>query len=258
MRTFVLAGQSNMVGRAYEQDLPEELRAPFPAVRFFYDVDYAADRNQMPPSQSGGWVDLQPQPKRPSGQGPHFGPELMFGRCLADARPEESFGIIKAAYGGTHLAEQWNPDARDGLRLYARMLEVVAQAKQAEPSAEIVGFAWLQGESDASDPSRAAAYRANFQHLIARLRQDLQCPDLPVVILEFARNVEADAEQRKREDDIVRDLGKLAQADANIQLIRTDDLAMGDRIHWNTEGQLEAGRRLAEVMSKVQQGLRPC
>ena len=234
-----------MAGRADAAALPASLKEPYGTVRFFYDVDFAIDRDEAPPSQSNGWVSLQPQPKRPSTPGPHFGPELTFGRGMAEALTGETVGIIKAAYGGTNLAEQWDVDASESLCLYRRMLELVKQATRAEPSLEIAGFAWCQGESDAVESRWTNAYQENFKRLVDRLRKDLQLPEMPVVILEFARQAEADASHRTQEDRIVRDLETLAAADEHMNLVRTADLTMGDTIHWDAEGQRKAGRRLA-------------
>jgi len=170
---------------------------------------------------------------------------------MAEAGFSGSLGIIKSAYGGTNLAEQWNVDARDGLCLYTRMLGVVTRAKQAEPDVEIAGFAWLQGESDASQPWMAEAYKTNFSRLIDRMRADLRVPRLPVVVLEFARLVDAEPARREREESILRDLVQLARNDGYIRIVGTSGLTMQDKIHWDAEGQLEAGSRLAVAMQEL-------
>jgi len=249
-KVFLLAGQSNMAGRAYADALPPELALPYPAIRFFFDVDFGADRATTPPSRSAGWTALQPQPKRPSCPDRHFGPELSFGRAMHTALPGDRIGIIKTAYGGTSLDSNWNPDATDGLMLYGHMLNVVTEAKNAA-TIQLAGFAWLQGESDVSRPAAAAAYVDNFRRFTARLRTDLNAPQLPVVILEFAHRVNAGHELQQNEDRLIDELTQLAAKDGHMTLVRTADLPMTDNIHWNAEGQFEAGRRLATAMSQL-------
>jgi hypothetical protein len=47
---------------------------------------------------------------------------------------------------------------------------------------EIAGMCWMQGESDALVPDKAAAYQTNLTNFIKDLRKEFQVPDMPFII----------------------------------------------------------------------------
>ncbi len=102
VRVFIFAGQSNMVGtHSRVSDIKrfppfDGLQQPQENVLFSYKLG----REQMKSSTS--WIPLQPT-------GDYFGPELSFGRRVAQ-QIQAPIAIIKVASGGTTLGEDWNPD----------------------------------------------------------------------------------------------------------------------------------------------------
>ena len=75
---FMLGGQSNMDGRADASGLPVALQTPQADVLFYYRDPAGASLTTLRP-----------------GSGTDFGPEITFGRTIADAFPNESFALLK-------------------------------------------------------------------------------------------------------------------------------------------------------------------
>lgn len=104
---FVLAGQSNMDGRADPAGLPGELQQ-------------AQERALV----YGG------KARKPLTPGKQFGPDISFGKAMAAALGKP-VGIIKFAKGGTNLADDWSPDNPVGL--YVKLAGMVAAAEKSRP-----------------------------------------------------------------------------------------------------------------------------
>jgi hypothetical protein len=149
VRVFVLAGQSNMVGGGAMDDLPTE---PFDLSAPQDDIEYHFLIRGENPLAAAGWSPLRPL--WPGFTGTTYGPELTFGRRLADQFHGESIAIIKVAQGGTDLQNDWNPSGETGTT-YQAMIDHVALAMgqlEAAGDAPIVsGFVWVQGSGDANN-----------------------------------------------------------------------------------------------------------
>jgi len=258
VKTFICAGQSNMVGWGDSTKLPDDLRKGNDRVLMFED---------------GKWQPLRPF--EPANQGQrkagltefHFGPEIAFGHEIAKARRGETIGIIKLAVGGTSLLA-WKPDwsKEDADRvgqgklgpLYRRLMEKVEQAKEAR-DIEIVGFLWLQGGGDMKRVDVAKEYLGNLKSLVAAARKGTGAADLPFVY--------GSARQEGIPDDLTSFqeppelppgrpgafLVLKAQFDAQQEIPRSKMVILRDiekhpaNVHYNTAGQLEAGRLFAEA-----------
>jgi len=229
-RTWVLSGQSNMVGYGRVAELPAELAAPFVAVDMFTDTSRTI------------------VPAGPASIAGLFGPEVSFAREVALAYPNERLMLVKYAVGGTNLYSQWAPgeSADDPLRggLYRIWQTTVANAVAANAARDVetvfAGMAWMQGESDGFDAPNAIAYAANLMRFVRRTRDDLGVGlSIPFAI---GRIYAPTVPQR----DIVR-AGQAHAAGAvrGAAIVDTDDLPLGDVIHYDTGGTLTLGRRLA-------------
>ena len=118
---------------------------------------------------------------------------------------------------------------------------------------------WQQGENDAKDPY-ASPYGANLAHLIARVREQFQTPEMPFVYGYVLPPPNAGVERdrvRAGEKAVDHDSGSpLAVKGAFV--VETDDLSQRaddpgtpypkDHLHFGTAGTLELGRRLADKM----------
>jgi hypothetical protein len=225
IEVFILAGQSNMEGRASCGDLPVAIRGVQPAVLFYY-----ADR----------WGLLAPgsseRPAPPDG----FGPEISFGHELARADPARRFALIKHTRGGTSLAADWAP--RHGREFHAmrektrRALEEL-RASGHEP--RLRGFVWMQGEKDAAEKAAAEAYEQNLRALVREVRSVFGEPTLPIVLGRI------NAPDRAYRDRVRKAQDTVARGDPHAACIDTDDLKLSDGIHYDAAALVELGRRFA-------------
>jgi hypothetical protein len=177
LKTFILAGQSNMVGWGDSTKLPDDLRNGNDRVLMFENGEWQPLRPHapvMPIQQPYGLTEF------------HFGPEIAFGHELAKAFPDETIGIIKYASGGSSILA-WKPDwsKEDADRigqggrgsLYKVLIDKVKQAQQ-QRELEIVGFVWQQGGRDMTKEDTAKEYLDNLKSLVAAVRRDTGASDL--------------------------------------------------------------------------------
>jgi len=243
---YLLAGQSNMDGRGKAADLQPGQRKPSATAIIFY-------RN--PPAASDGWQPLAPGYSIAPGYkgtlpSATFGPELGFAEALAAAQKDRPLALIKGSKGGTSLAKDWKPGTKGKPATqgpcYRNFVETVSLAcKELERRGDtytLCGLLWHQGESDAQ--SSAETYQAEVTELIARLREDLATPDLPVVIGEVYDN-------GKR--DTVRTAEKAAaKAVPHVGFASAEGLQTWDKgTHFDAASQLTLGRRFAEAMVEL-------
>jgi hypothetical protein len=173
IKTFLLGGQSNMVGIGNIMDMPDALKAAQAHV-----IIYTAGTN------SYGWTTLQPGVGASTGT---FGPEVTFGRDMSQAFPSETIALIKVAWSGSSLAYDWRSPSAGGTPGpdYANFVSEVRKALASFPAGntpEIRGMCWMQGESDACDIYPASEYESNLRYLIADLRAEFNVPQMPFVI----------------------------------------------------------------------------
>ncbi|MBE3064442.1 MAG: hypothetical protein IMZ69_05435 [Spirochaetes bacterium] len=249
VKVFIFAGQSNMDGRARKVDLVGPLAKwaqPQGDVRIAY-----SNSTLRGPYTSGGFKPLEPGYSVTSGTrdrlgdayklpGSRFGPEVSFGRTIADALPQARVALIKFSEGGTSLQGDWAPDKNGGL--YEEFLAFVRHSLKAlrdgGETVELAGIVWHQGESDTSLPP--GKYQQLLTELIARLRKDLSSPDVPFVIGEVFDNGGRDAVRA----------GQLATSQAvhATLLVSVKGLTTLDKdTHFDSASQIELGRRMAEA-----------
>jgi hypothetical protein len=121
-----------------------------------------------------------------------IGPELMFAHQV-DQYFEDPILIIKTAWGGMSLAEDFRPPSAGGTTgpFYNQMLEIVADVTENLATEfpeigitdfEISGFAWFQGWNDAASEEFLNSYESNLYHLVNDVRNAFGNAALPVVI----------------------------------------------------------------------------
>lgn len=257
IKVFILAGQSNMAGWGDSTKLPEELRKGNGRVLMFEDGKLQPLRPHQGANQGQRRVGLTEL---------SFGPEIAFAHAMAKAWPDETVGVIKFSIGGTSLLA-WKPDwsKEDADRvgqgrlgsLYKRLMEKVAQAKRGR-DIEIVGFLWLQGGGDMKKVDVAKEYLDNLKALVAAVRKETGVADLPF-IYGSPRNGEVPDDL----SDLVPEvrLGRYpaaqwvlkAQFDAQKAISNSKMVILRDtekhpqNVHYNTAGQLKAGKLFAEA-----------
>lgn len=222
---YVLAGQSNMSGWGQVDEL----------VHWGGGVGQS-QTDVLYHTKGAGFGYLRPTDD-------DFGPELSFGRTMADGATT-AIAIVKEALGSTSLAEDWNPDQDAGM--YQRLLARVEKARtywSAEGyDVRVAGIVWMQGEEDAKEIAMASLYEQNLVEFIDRVRQDLGALDTPFVYGEI-----------RGKDFPYRDVVRSAQRAVDVlgigaYLVDTDDLSTYEELHFDTLSQLTLGRRFATVM----------
>jgi hypothetical protein len=228
-KLYIVAGQSNAMGQAsLNSELSTTLQMPQANVPTYYN---------------GAWQSLQP------GMGvttSNFGPELTFGRDLAAAMPGETIGLIKYAVGATTIAEDWKPGATTATRgpQYIGLLQTIQNAIGAlgsNATPEIVGVAWMQGESDAIE-GFGAQYQTNLTNFITQLRTDLGTPHLKFGIAQILSCWDNSAIVRQAQANV-------ALSMTDVKVFDTNDLTTGAFGHYDTAGELALGSRFATTMT---------
>ena len=107
-----------------------------------------------------------------------FGPELGLAEKLHAERPNETFFIIKCAWGGTDLFGQWLSPSSDGEtgELYKAFVKYVKTSikylRSKNYDVKIEAMCWMQGESDSFSTEHATGYAEHLRNLIADIRDE--------------------------------------------------------------------------------------
>jgi alpha-galactosidase len=257
VKVYILAGQSNMEGKAKLSLL--EYQAAQPASREFFQHL----------QKDGRWIErddvwikfLDRKGKLTVGYGSPkcIGPELEFGMAVGD-KHEEQVLLIKTAWGGRSLWRDFRspsagmPDdtvlakmladaqkrkaetTLDDIKkpfgaTYRAMLEEVngtlANLKTHFPDYagqgwSLAGFIWFQGWNDMINAEYTAAYATNMAHFIRDVRRDLKAPALPFVIALMGvdgTNANANVQRFKQAQAAAMDYPEFK---GNVALVKTD------------------------------------
>jgi hypothetical protein len=272
---YFLGGQSNMDGYGYVDELPDGLHREVDRVSIFTGL---AAFDDEPGGGVGLWEPLRPGHGtgfRTDGQAnqlsDRFGPELSFGRTLADLKPDSRIAIVKYSLGGSGLAPgvgygSWDPDYADGegLNQYDHALATLRNAlsnpdidgdgrtDRLVPS----GIIWMQGEADAEHSQGSAdAYEANLERMMKLLRTALGVDDLPVVIGKITDSGMADdGSVMDYIETVHRAQAAFADGDECATLVTvTDGLDyLSDAWHYDTEGNLRLGTAFARAAKELE------
>lgn len=220
IKVFVLAGQSNMEGKA--KVALAEYQAKQPATQALYQPFRKGDKWI---ERSDVWFKyFATKGNLTVGYGTTkcIGPELGFGTVVGD-HYEEQVLLIKTAWGGRSLYRDFrSPGA--GLPAAKVLGKMVDDLKKRMPNAtledvkkqfgssyremilevnetltnlkthfpeykgqgyEIAGFIWFQGWNDMINADATAEYTKNLDHFIRDVRKDLRAEKLPFVIGEM-------------------------------------------------------------------------
>ncbi len=236
VQVYLLGGQSNMDGYAYATGLPPSLQVSQDDALIYW-------------SGRPLWTGLIPSSYATTYYGAeYFGPEVTFGRSIADARPDATVALIKHAVGGTDLAQCWYPGTSDTDpamgACYAGWLSTVRDALEGlEEEHTIAGMIWMQGEADALVASWAEDYADNLRAFIDRVRQDVGTEDLP-----FAMGV-IDCIGCPYRQTVQEAQRAVAAESPLVFSVETEDLPQnGDNIHFDGSGMRTLGERLADAL----------
>jgi alpha-galactosidase len=217
VKVFILAGQSNMEGKAKVQLMDYQARQPATAdlYKHLRKDDKWIERDDV-------WIKfLDRKGKLTVGYGSPecIGPELECGNVVGD-HYDQPVLLIKTAWGGRSLYRDFRPPSaglpdekvldklltnlrknkkdstlddvkasfgatyRDMLKeIHCTLENLQAEFPQYHGQGyELAGFVWFQGWNDMIDPTATAEYTVNMGHFIRDVRRDLKSPNLPFVI----------------------------------------------------------------------------
>jgi hypothetical protein len=283
-RVFILAGQSNMLGYGLEGDLPPELATQSDVQFDFWNTTARLPGGDFAVSVTTDWEALSTRPLQPGGEG-HFGPEITFGRTVADALAAQGtdVAIVKVTGQGTNILEHWGrglpPDLEypEKSQLYrtlmgsldptpyetlaypdepTRLDRALARLTDRGIAWELGGLVWAQGENEAGW-SAANTYAEHLTQIIADLREDLDAPALPVVLLQLTPNASQSNGGPLPDTGValVRDAQTaVADSDARVVLVNVDDLSPDQPggLHFDSDGYREIGVRLANAYLELE------
>jgi len=220
---MVLAGQSNALGFGLSPaELPADVRSIDSRVRIWTGARFEVMRpgiNTGTPANPAAW-----------------GPEVAFARAWRAAHPSERLYIVKSVKGSTGLAADpaaldWSPASRG--ELFDRTTQIVAAARAAS-GLTVSTILWMQGEEDATDDRRAAAYAANLRELIFAMRAAWGEAGTRIVVGRIADGPPYAETVRAGE--------AMAAAKAHAVLVETEGLSrQGDRLHLDAAGEIALG-----------------
>ncbi len=236
---ILLMGQSNMSGHGKLEEMPEWLSQPDPRIQMLGN-DGVVKIASEPLDSTDGQIDEVSKDGRP-----RVGPALAFAKNIVAAGRASRILLVPCAKGGTRVA-QWHPDpSRE--TLYGSCL---ARARQARTSGRLSAILWYQGESDTQTEATAAAWAPTFVDMISEFRSDLGKPNLRLIVIGLA-DAPSRASQPPRSIgwQMVQDAQRRLQL-PNQQYVSAAGLPVNpdsDDIHLSTAGQIELGKRLAEI-----------
>jgi hypothetical protein len=256
VKVFILSGQSNMEGLGNSKKLTPEL-ADQPGVKI-----RSAIVGQSDPAD---WKALGGE----FGVWKGFGPEVTLGYELNKALTDADVYLIKSARSGTAISKSarvnFYPAGKNNeyTALIRRVKAGLADLDKQGRRYSVEGFFWMQGESDALDrhntpdstEQSGAMYETNLRTLITKVRTDLQLPGLPVFIGRLPSNLVSTVFHGNTFSNaplVIAGQNAVANdPEMNTHIIGTDDLKLRkDNLHYDTEGQLELGRRFARKYLK--------
>ena len=212
-RVFILAGQSNMMGRGRTADLPEHLKQQPENISF-----YTHGRKSQIAKYN------------------MFGPEVQFAHAMSQTFPNDKIVIIKSVASGSGITE-WLP----GSPLYQGLLRQVNFVTDPAKT-NLEAIIWMQGETDARNAEAAEKYEGNLKAFISNLRKDLKADHTPFILGRITQkdiNFPMEKQVRAAQDKMAKEL-------ENTIVVSTDDLTkIYDKVHYDAKGLVELGRRFA-------------
>lgn len=221
---FVMAGQSNMAGRATIEAQDRIRNTRILTINRENEVVIAKEPIHF---------------YEPSGAGLDCG--IAFGTELLRQIPDDvSILLIPTAVGGSSI-KQWIDDQ---LHREVRLLSNFSQRlRAAQAHGVLKGILWHQGEADAHMDKTIQAYSENLKTLFHKFRKITQNESLPIVVGKLG----SFASNQLSWDRINASIEAYVLSDQYCELVETADLEdKGDKIHFNAAAQRNLGKRYAE------------
>ncbi|MFC3559273.1 sialate O-acetylesterase [Pedobacter jamesrossensis] len=224
---FIMAGQSNMAGRAKVEPLD------------------TITNKRILVMQPNGKITIAKEPLHlyePAMVGLDCG--LSFGKQLLKSIPDSiSILLVPTAVGGSSI-NQWLGDSlHRGVKLHSNFKKLLNLSIQ---HGTVKGILWHQGESDANQV-KVKKYQQKLIELFLIFRKEVNNDQIPILTGEIG----AFSEQVEYQKQINKSIRKNANKDPYTFLVRTNDLAhKGDQLHFDAKSQRQLGERFAKIYSK--------
>ncbi|HYE19603.1 MAG TPA: sialate O-acetylesterase [Tepidisphaeraceae bacterium] len=265
VKVFILAGQSNMEGKAKMTLV--DYQAGRPATRDLYAPFRKGDQWASRGDVSIKFLDRKGPLTVGFGSPKCIGPELGFGWVVGD-KYDQPVLLIKTAWGGRSVYRDFrSPSA--GLPPQAVLDKQLENAKKRKPATtideikasygatyramleevtttlkdikahvpgyadqgyELAGLAWFQGWNDMIDDAATAEHTVNLAHMIRDIRRDLKSPNLPFVIGQMGVDGAGASPKTKRFKDAQAAVADLPEFKGNVALVKTD-------VFWDTDAE---------------------
>ena len=232
MKSILLIGQSNMVGRGYLEDVSPILNERIMVLK------------------NGRWQ-MMDEPIHCDRSVAGVGPAASFAKLWLDDHPNESIGLIPCADGGTSI-DDWNPEG-----VLAR--HAITEAQFAQETSEIIGILWHQGESDSLN-QQYQTYASKLSELIDHFRTTLNVPEVPFVLglLPDFLGESAFGQSAIEYKEINEALQQTAKEKDNCYYVTAEGLTSNsDAIHINAVSQRRFGMRYYQAFSKCDHVIHP-
>jgi hypothetical protein len=211
---FVLAGQSNMLGRGF----PLSAGAP-------------SDSRLLVWRENGWQVAADPL-GNPADTANGVGPGMTFGLGVLRTLHARAVGLVQCAVAGTTITK-WEPPHS----VYTSCIDQVRAA-----GGHVDGIIFLQGESDAASESDARSWAERFGVVVSAFRNDLGA-DVPIVIGQIGELTGFPYQSIVREQQ-----AQSATMYPGVAMITTlDEKMASDGVHFRVESYEEIGTRFAEA-----------
>ncbi|HZZ77068.1 MAG TPA: sialate O-acetylesterase [Gemmataceae bacterium] len=259
VKVFILAGQSNMEGKAKVSVIENQLKEPATSALYKH-----LQKEGKWIERDDVWIryhDLKGKLTVGYHKPKSIGPELEFGIRMGDHYPGQVL-LIKSAWGGRSLyrdfrspsagfppqevlakmltdVQKKNPKATmDNIKApfgasYRAMFDEINSTLKdikanfpdyADQGYEIAGFVWFQGWNDMINATATSEYAVNMAHFIRDVRKDLKSPKLPFVIGEMGvdgKNASGGVKKFKAAQAAVLEVPEFK---GNVAVVKTDVL----------------------------------
>lgn len=221
---FVLAGQSNMAGRAEVESQDTLLNERILSINADNQFVFAKEPlHYYEPNRAG------------------LGNGLSFGRTIIKQIPDSiSILILPAAVGGSSIS-QWLDDSNHrGVGLLSNFQNKVEIGKK---HGILKAILWHQGESDSNEKS-ILLYQIRLKKLFKEFRSMSGNNKLPILVGELG----SFSENGHKWNLINRAIRDYSSKDSYTEVISTTDLGdKGDKVHFDSDGQRILGQRFANT-----------
>jgi len=208
---YIMAGQSNMAGRA---DI--------------MSIDTNTSESVIFLDENGKWqIAEEPLHRFEKNRGLDCG--LSFAKERLKQLPAGSqIALIPCAVGGSSIRQWLFDSVHRNQKLYTNLINRSSSTKH------ISGVLWMQGESDAND-SMYKYFGNQARLFFMKLRKDLKCPIYVAELPSFQPYADS--------------INRYIQQISEIHIIKSAGLKhKGDTLHLDSESQRELGRRFAAAV----------